>query len=261
MSTRQLFNVLTLCSGTVSLVSAATLLSANPALAIVNGSFETGDFTEWSTIGNTSIETEAFGSGPTDGEFQALLSTGLFSPVPVSDIETFLGLTAGSLATIPNLPNVDTPTEGSAIQQTFTAHAGDILTFDWNFLTDEFTSLSEEIFNDVVLFIPEEFNDFSFVSISQMVDGLADTNSPLFIESLTDLFFEETGFQSFSYTFETSGTFSLGFGVLDEDDFIVGSGLLIDNVELTPVPEPASILGLLALSALGTGAAFKKKTA
>ncbi|WP_424102805.1 hypothetical protein [Moorena producens] len=87
MSTRQLFNVLTLCSGTVSLVSAATLLSANPALAIVNGSFETGDFTEWSTIGDTSIETAAFGSGPTDGDFQALLSTDFFCPVLVSDLE------------------------------------------------------------------------------------------------------------------------------------------------------------------------------
>ncbi|WP_424102806.1 PEP-CTERM sorting domain-containing protein [Moorena producens] len=123
------------------------------------------------------------------------------------------------------------------------------MTFDWNFLTDEFTSSNSGT-----------FNDFSFVSIAKMVDGLADTNSPLFIESLTD-FDEETGFQSFSYTFETSGTYSLGIGVLDEDDFIVNSGLLIDNVELTPVPEPASILGLLALSALGTGAAFKKKTA
>ncbi|NEO82409.1 PEP-CTERM sorting domain-containing protein [Moorena sp. SIO4G3] len=249
MSTRQLFNVLTLCSGTVSLVSAATLLSANPALAIVNGSFETGDFTEWATIGDTSIQTAAFGSGPTDGDFQALLTTD-FGSVPVSDLETFLGLTAGSLATIPNLPNVDTPREGSAIQQTFTAHAGDVLTFDWNFLTNESTSS----------FDPARFNDFSFVSIAKMVDGLADTNSPLFIDSLTP-FFQETGFQSFSYTFETSGTFSLGLGVLDEDDEIVDSRLLIDNVELTPVPEPASILGLLALSALGTGAAFKKKTA
>lgn len=249
MSTRKFFNVLTLCSGTVSLVSAATLLSANPALAIVNGSFETGDFTPWTTIGNTSIQTAAFGSGPTDGNFQALLSTGLFSPVPVSDIETFLGLTAGSLATIPNLPNVETPTEGSAIQQTFTAYAGDVLTFDWNFLTDEFTSSNSGT-----------FNDFSFVSIAQMVDGLADTNFPLFIDSLTP-FDEETGFQSFSYTFETSGTFSLGLGVLDEDDTIFDSGLLIDNVQLTSVPEPASILGLLALGALGTGAAFKKKTA
>ncbi len=190
MSTRKFFNVLTLCSGTVSLVSAATLLSANPALAIVNGSFETGDFKPWATIGDTSIETEAFGSGPTDGDFQALLSTGVFNTfpvtVPVSDIEKFLGLTGGSLATIPNLPNVDTPTEGSAIQQTFTAHAGDILTFDWNFLTDESTSFS-----------PAVFNDFSFVSIAKMVDGLADTNFQLFIDSLTD-FDEETGFQSFS---------------------------------------------------------------
>ncbi|NEQ87958.1 MAG: PEP-CTERM sorting domain-containing protein [Moorea sp. SIO2I5] len=249
MSTRQLFNVLTLCSGTVSLVSAATLLSANPALAIVNGSFETGDFTEWATIGNTSIETAAFGSGPTDGDFQALLTTD-FGSVPVSDLETFLGLTAGSLATIPNLPNVGTPTEGSAIQQTFTAHAGDVLSFDWNFLTNESTSS----------FTPEVFNDFSFVSIAKMVDGLADTNSPLFITSLTR-FFQETGFQSFSYTFETSGSFSLGIGVFDEDDTAFSSGLLIDNIELTSVPEPASILGLLALGALGTGTAFKKKTA
>ena len=249
MSTRQLFNVLTLCSGTVSLVSAATLLSTNPVLAIVNGSFETGDFTPWATIGDTSIETEAFGSGPTDGDFQALLTTG-FGSVPVSDIETFLGLTDGSLATIPNLPNVGNPTEGSAIQQTFTAHAGDVLTFDWNFLTEEFTSS----------FDPALFNDFSFVSIAKMVDGLADTNSPLFIDSLTP-FLEETGFQSFSYTVETSGTYSLGLGVLDDDDDVVDSGLLIDNVKLTPVPEPASILGLLALGALGTGAAFKKKTA
>ncbi|NEP52138.1 MAG: hypothetical protein F6K65_26410, partial [Moorea sp. SIO3C2] len=177
MSNRQFFNVLTLCSGTVSLVSAATLLSANPALAIVNGSFETGDFTEWETIGDTSIQTAAFESGPTDGEFQALLSTGVFNTVsvtvPVSDIETFLGLTAGSLATIPNLPNVDTPTDGSAIQQTFTAQAGDVLTFDWNFITNEFTSSTTDI-----------FNDFSFVSISKMVDGLADINSPLLMESL-----------------------------------------------------------------------------
>ncbi|NEO73259.1 PEP-CTERM sorting domain-containing protein [Moorena sp. SIO3H5] len=248
MYTRQFFNVLTLCSGTVSLVTAATLLSANPALAIVNGSFETGDFTEWLTIGDTSIETAGFGSGPTDGDFQALLTTG-FGSVPVSDIETFLGLTAGSLATIPNLPNVDTPTEGSAIQQTFTAHAGDVLSFDWNFITNEFTSSNSG-----------RFNDFSFVSISQMVDGLADTDFPLFIESFTD-FDEETGFQSFSYTFETSGTFSLGIGVLNEDDTDLDSGLLIDNVELTSVPEPASILGLLALGALGTGAALKKKTA
>jgi hypothetical protein len=42
---------------------------------IVNGSFGTGDFTGWSTIGNTSIVTSDFGVTPTDGPYQAFLST------------------------------------------------------------------------------------------------------------------------------------------------------------------------------------------
>ncbi len=35
----------------------------------------TGDFTGWSTIGNTSIQTIGFGIGPTGGPYQALIST------------------------------------------------------------------------------------------------------------------------------------------------------------------------------------------
>jgi hypothetical protein len=42
---------------------------------IVNGSFGTGDFTGWSTIGNTSVVTSQFGVSPVNGSFQALLST------------------------------------------------------------------------------------------------------------------------------------------------------------------------------------------
>ncbi|MDJ0698127.1 hypothetical protein [Mastigocoleus sp. MO_188.B34] len=103
-----------------------------------NGGFETGTFTNWQTIGDTSIETSNFGVIPSSGAFQALLTNGASDSggsVIDSDLEQFLGLSSGALD---NLANADV-TEGSAIKQTFSAQAGDVLTFDWNFLTNETT--------------------------------------------------------------------------------------------------------------------------
>ena len=230
-----LMNSFNVTTGALSLFSLATFLGANPAQALVNGSFETGDFTNWETIGNTSIQTSSFGSGPTKGDFQALL----FNAQPTAfdlSIELFLGLPFGSLDGLGN----GNATTGSAIKQTFTAQAGDTLTFDWNFLTDEAT--------------PTVFNDFAFVSIAG-VDTLADTSSE-FVSSLTP-FVEETEFNNFSFTFENTGTYTLGLGVTNSVDTVVNSGLLVDNVNLASVPEPASILGVLA--ALITGSLFKYK--
>ena len=227
------FNVNT---GALSLLSLATFLGAAPAQALVNSSFETGDFTNWETIGNTTIQTSSFGSDPTEGDFQALLSTSQPAAFDLS-IELFLGLPFGSLDGLGN----GSSTTGSAIKQTFTAQAGDTLTFDWNFLTNEAT--------------PEfNFNDFAFVSIAG-VDTLANTFSE-FVSSLTT-FNEETEFKNFSFTFETSGTYTLGLGVTNSFDTFVSSGLLVDNAQLASVPEPASILGVLA--ALVTGSLFKRQ--
>jgi len=234
--------------------------SPSPNPTIINGGFETGNFSGWTTLGDTSIETSAYGSGPTEGTFQALLSTGEATVsdsvqgfarpdstvltggtiVPASALETFLGLAPGSLD---NLGNGDA-TEGSAIKQTFTANAGDVLTFDWNFLTNEGT--------------PSSFNDFSFVSLSQLSE-LADTTFPTFIDSLTP-FNEETEFQTFSFTIPTTGIYSLGLGVTDVADNVVDSGLLVDNVKLTSVsvPEPISVFSLLAFGALGVSSVLTR---
>jgi hypothetical protein len=57
---------------------------------IVNGSFGTGDFTGWSTIGNTSVVTSDFGISPTDGPNQAFLSTASV-PEPSSIVLLLLG--------------------------------------------------------------------------------------------------------------------------------------------------------------------------
>ncbi|MEC4811698.1 MAG: hypothetical protein SAK29_00175 [Scytonema sp. PMC 1069.18] len=201
-------------SGSYTLsLNSFTLPESSVNSTIINGSFENSDFTGWTTIGKTSIETPEFGTHPTEGDFQALLSTG---GATFSDeiIEEFLGLEAGSLD---NFGNGDV-VEGSAIRQTFMANAGDIVTFNWNFLTNE----GAQIF---------PFNDFSFVSISSLSE-LADTTFSPFVTSLTTQFFEETDFQTFSFTIPTTGTYTLGIGVVDVNDNTIDSGLLVDNVTL-----------------------------
>ncbi len=178
-----------------------------------NGGFETGSFDPWQTTGNTTIETASFGSGPTEGTNQALLTNGGAS-VSDTQLETFLGLTSGSLDGLGN----GNATVGSAIKQTVTVSAGTQLSFDWNFLTNEST--------------PTSFNDFGFVSIvSNTLDTLANTNSSFGFSPT--IFNEETGFDIFSHTFQTAGTFTLGIGVVDVGDTVVDSGLLVDNLSFT----------------------------
>lgn len=61
---------------------------------VSNGGFESGDFSDWDTIGVTSIETAAFGSGPVDGVYQAFLYAEdlEFGPeVPLPPAILFLG--------------------------------------------------------------------------------------------------------------------------------------------------------------------------
>ncbi|ARV63044.1 hypothetical protein BZZ01_15220 [Nostocales cyanobacterium HT-58-2] len=189
----------------------------------INGDFETGDWTGWTTLGSTSLETAVFGSGPTKGTFQSLLSTG-GAKFDDSILEKFLGLNAESL----NNLGKGNATGGSAIQQTFTAKAGDILTFDWNLLTNE-------------VLPPVSYPDFAFVSINSQSDDsisflseLADASTATSTISSTQ-FFGETNFHTFSFTIPTTGIYTLGVGVTDVGDTTINSGLLVDNITLNSV--------------------------
>ena len=220
------------------------IFAAKSASAVViNGDFENG-FNRFDTTGDASIQTSSFGSGPTSGDSQALITNGDGSAtgsgipsVPIADVERFLGLSSGTLSS--------SATEGSAIKQTLTGSAGDVLSFDFNFLTNEPTQSSN--------------NDFSFVTLNDSLISLADTSSSL-TESNT-VFNLETGFQTSSLTIPADGSYTLGFGVVDVGDGTLDSGFLVDNIQETaPVPfELSPGLGILLLGAWGAAARLIRK--
>ncbi|MBE9037157.1 PEP-CTERM sorting domain-containing protein [aff. Roholtiella sp. LEGE 12411] len=186
-------------------------------MTVINGNFETGTFSNWRTIGDNRIETAALGTGTSEGTFQALLTTGASASggaVEQSDLEQFLKLPSGLLD---KMGNGDV-TEGSAIKQTFTANAGDVLTFDWNFLTNEAT--------------PSFFNDFAFFSVNPFTLELADTNSSGFFSTSAVNFSQETGFKTISIGIAQTGTYTLSIGVVDVGDSVVDSALIVDNIQV-----------------------------
>jgi hypothetical protein len=222
---------------------------ARPAAAgpIINGGFESGNFSGWQTTGDASVVGSTIGSAPTQGGFQAFLTTasqnGDFNNFSGSDaatasaLESFLGLTPGALGGA---------IEGSAIKQTFTASAGQVVRFDYKFLTTEGAN-----------------NDFAFVTLSGL-RTLADTTTGPFFGSgvvLDPVFNDptrETAVRTFSFTIPVTGTYTLGVGVADRGDEFIPSGLLIDNASLAQstqatVPEPSGLaLFCLAAACLGS---------
>jgi len=230
----------------VVLAVLALVSSTAKAGVIANGSFETGDFTSWSTLGNTSIKTASFGTPVSSGTYHALMESDFGAADTL--IEDFLGLSAGRLDAM----STGNATNGSAIKQTITGSIGDVLSFDWNFLTDEFGFSTN----------PSVYNDFAFWSLVSQNTGsiLADKFFPMFTTSST-VFRDETGYHTTSVVLTSSGTFTLGFGVMNVNDTGVNSGLLVDNVTLTGVvPEPTSlaVFGIAACVA-GFGAARRRR--
>jgi len=205
---------------------------------VINQGFETGDFTGWDTIGDVSVVDGSFGSGPPNGTFQALLSTG-DDAVDVDELEAFLDVAPGTLTALGG----EFVTSGSAIKQTVTVDPGETLAFDFNFLTDEIPALGE-------------VNDFGFAIVNSGFNLLADTFSTL-VPSST-VFVDETAFQAFlEGPFVFGDTFTLAFGVVDVDDTVANSGLLVD-ASATAVPEPAA-LGLVGLALIGMGAMTRQR--
>jgi len=208
--------------------------------AVINGGFETGTLAGWTVAGSGQATTSSIGVTPTVGTFQGYIeTTGNFTataPVVVASLgvsgPAIIGLGAG------------TPTNGSGISQDVTVLAGDTLTFDWNFLTDELDQTPT-------------YNDFGFFSVAGATYLLASRNSSIYnIVSPPAGFDGQTGWATGSYTFPAAGTYKIGFGVFNVGDAGHNSVLLLDDVSI-PTPEPSTFV-LLAIG-LSSGLLLRRR--
>ncbi len=225
-------------------------LQVESARATLIEGFENG-LPPGSTVGDASIQLSYFGIDPTQATHQLALSTinfvsdpgytpisGSSSAVSVVAIANFLGIPTGTIR-----DGLVTGQEGSAFQINLgMLNAGDIITFDYNFLTDEVQ--------------PGAHNDFAFytLGLSGNTPIIADTLSPLLhpTTGLGNPFVLETGYHGLSITINTAGMYTLGIGVVDGTTTDVPSALLLDNIQLFPVPEPSP----LACALVGAGLLF-----
>ncbi len=232
----------------VTLAFGLAICSSSFGAVVLNGGFESG-FTSWVTAGNTTVGGGNIISPPVSPPqllSQALLTSGngvvgqdnSLTVSGANGLESFLDLAAGNLNSIGA-----GAFRGSGIKQSLiSVNAGDELTFMWNFLTTEAR--------------PSANNDFAFFSVSRDTSTgfvptltlLANTNSNFSPITGGD-FAAQTGYQQASLTFALGGNYTLGFGVVNVPDQFGPSGLLLDQVSITAVPEPSSLslIGLLAL--------------
>jgi hypothetical protein len=222
---------------TPSLTLVLFCLVLNPVVfadPLTNGGFETG-LAPWTSIGTAgstgSVTAGSLTLDPFDGAAQGFAQSGYgLSAVPLytdgagGDLFSFAGLTDPSI-----LPPDYASFSGSAIRQTFTANAGDVLSMQYNVATNS----------------GEGSQGDPAVLIILASDGLLD----LFINDadfgVTD--WNELGYLPYTYTFLEGGNFALTVLTVDENDSPVSTYLFVDNAEITAIPEPASFL------LLGTG--------
>ncbi|NEP86371.1 MAG: hypothetical protein F6K18_05790 [Okeania sp. SIO2C2] len=257
-----------------SLVSLGSLAARPAQAAILNGSFETNpnNLNGWMTTGDVSIVGTFNDFDPTDGLFQALLTTatamrdddniGLgayrfsdtdatFATVNDPELQNFLGLSPTALQ-VPGALFTQDSKEGSAIKQSFSSAVDFELSFDWRFLTND-----GEI--SLLPFAPPDPRDRAIVTID---DG---TNITILnLDQSTGLFpvpgslvapeFFKNSEGIFSIDL-AAGNYTVGIAVYDVAGTDKTSALLVDNVTVEssddpqPVPEPLSTLGLLAVGA------------
>jgi hypothetical protein len=267
---------------TTIVVAGVSIGIGSPASAeFNNGGFESG-LTGWMTIGAVGTVGSTFGTGPIAGDSSAIITnvsdhiSVQFGPIELVEesvgtptVETFLDVSAGSIYELNGLGGelgIAGAAGGSAIKQSFAVSAGDTISFDFNFLTHEGTS---------PFGVPDHrFDDFAFVSLS--LDGvlldlsvLARASDPGFVPSDALLPLDgglngnfETGVKSFSRTVANGGILELGIGVMDHGEPLFSSGVLVDNVAITPVPSPSSIVLFCfgGMSLLGCRIRSRQKT-
>jgi len=180
--------------------AASDSVTLHPAVLVPNGSFDNG-LNGWTSTGGSSV-------GATGDGHQGIITSA--SGLPPAQIETFLGLSNGSIAaaagTVPSLGHAMKMSNPVTVTEDTT------LSIEWSFA-----------FSD-----SGTYQDFGFISVDGVVTLLAKAANA-------------SG--TFSTVIPANTTVSLGFGAFDTVDNSVSPILVVDNIRVTTVnPMPATPL-------------------
>ena len=207
-----------------------------------------------SSNGNASTQTAAYGITPSAGQTnQFLLTTinpasslpanGSLGTTPantnVTALNTYFGLANGTLAGL-------NAQDGSGyLSQQVTLTVGTVVHFDYIFLTDEDNTLPttpapSQFHNDRAFFtvngvVNSTIYQANQLSVAQLNAGSASPNFNYQSNGAAG-----NGYTGFNFTVPTTGNYTFGFGIIDVDTNTVYSGLLIDNLNFSVVPEPST---------------------
>ncbi|MBW2270782.1 MAG: PEP-CTERM sorting domain-containing protein [Deltaproteobacteria bacterium] len=209
-------------------------------------------------VGDVSLDTGAVGVGPLQGTSQGLLTTDL-SNGAVAEAVVGNAFENGIFATdVPdNLPSkiwkqhldktglsgASGVGEGSALQITFTAEAGEHLQFDVDFLTND-------VSRDPYLYTDFAWYELNPPTGSKQSGVIAHTNQGGFSTFSGPDYEDHTGVQTFSLDLVRTGTHTLTLGINDVEDSFRNSALVIDWIRLIENPEPGTF-GLVAVGLIG----------
>jgi len=219
---------------TIAIIAAA--FAALPAQAqVLNGDFSSG-LTSWTPLGDVSVQSGAAflttASVTFEDDAPALAGAFNFSGTAAADstniLDTFSNLSVGALD--PDAGSLIYAYEGSALKQSFTVAAGDVISFQWQFLTND------------------PLADYAYVVINGTKTDLGQASlagtpsSPFAFESGVNTFF--------SQVFPSAQTVDFVVGVVDVNDFNGTTALQFDNVQIVPEPSTAmlALVGLLGLA-------------
>lgn len=213
----------------VSMLAFTVPITVRAAGQITNGGFEDlaapMEPVGWNAAGSFASVPASFELFPVEGLRFGIVDALFAAPLTVDAAEMALNLPAGTV----DAALVGNPVGVAAGWQQVDVNAGDVLEFNWAFMTlNPLTGAN---------------GDAGFVLIDDTISVLA--MQPDATIEVVHSSYSRTDWSLVQFPINSTGTINIGFGVADGSSTVTGSQLLVDDVRIIPVPEPTVALMLL----------------